>query len=68
MTFLPQPSPHRSFRYHDSRKLCSTLPIQEHFLEVPQEIKVGATLNVSASQAAGTYTNASGLFVTVNYN
>ncbi|MBK7031664.1 MAG: DUF4402 domain-containing protein [Bacteroidales bacterium] len=33
-----------------------------------QEIKVGATLNVSASQAAGTYTNASGLFVTVNYN
>jgi hypothetical protein len=33
-----------------------------------QEIKVGATLNVSAAQAAGTYTNASGLFVTVNYN
>jgi hypothetical protein len=33
-----------------------------------QEIKVGATLNVGAAQAAGTYTNASGLFVTVNYN
>jgi hypothetical protein len=33
-----------------------------------QEVKVGATLNVSAAQAAGTYTNESGLFVTVNYN
>jgi hypothetical protein len=33
-----------------------------------QEIKVGATLNVGAAQSAGTYTNASGLFVTVNYN
>jgi len=33
-----------------------------------QEVKVGATLNVAAAQAAGTYTNASGLFVTVNYN
>jgi hypothetical protein len=33
-----------------------------------QEIKVGATLNVAAAQAKGTYTNASGLFVTVNYN
>ena len=33
-----------------------------------QEVKVGATLNVSAAQAAGTYTNAAGLFVTVNYN
>ena len=33
-----------------------------------QQVKVGATLNVSAAQAAGTYTNASGLFVTVNYN
>jgi hypothetical protein len=33
-----------------------------------QEIKVGATLNVGAAQPAGTYTNQSGLFVTVNYN
>jgi hypothetical protein len=33
-----------------------------------QEIKVGATLNVGAAQAAGTYSNESGLFVTVNYN
>ena len=33
-----------------------------------QQIKVGATLNVAAAQAAGSYTNASGLFVTVNYN
>jgi len=33
-----------------------------------QEVKVGATLNVAAAQAAGTYTNASDLFVTVNYN
>jgi hypothetical protein len=33
-----------------------------------QVVKVGATLNVGAAQAAGTYTNASGLFVTVNYN
>ena len=31
-------------------------------------IKVKATLNVGAGQVAGTYTNASGLFVTVNYN
>jgi hypothetical protein len=31
-------------------------------------IKVKATLNVGAGQASGTYTNASGLFVTVNYN
>lgn len=31
-------------------------------------IKVKATLNVSAGQVAGTYTNASDLFVTVNYN
>ncbi len=31
-------------------------------------IKVGATLNVDAAQPAGTYTNANGLFVTVNYN
>ena len=33
-----------------------------------KNIKVKATLNVGAGQAAGTYTNASGLFVTVNYN
>ena len=33
-----------------------------------QEVKVGATLNVGAAQPAGTYTNESGLFVTVNYN
>jgi len=33
-----------------------------------QEIKVGATLNVGAAQPAGTYTNESDLFVTVNYN
>jgi len=35
------------------------------------DIYVGATLNVAANQAAGTYTKAgdmSGLFVTVNYN
>jgi hypothetical protein len=31
-------------------------------------VKVKATLNVGVGQAAGTYTNASGLFVTVNYN
>ena len=33
-----------------------------------QTLNVGATLNVSAAQAAGTYTNASGVAVTVNYN
>ena len=33
-----------------------------------QVIKVGATLNVGAAQTAGIYTNAAGLFVTVNYN
>jgi hypothetical protein len=33
-----------------------------------QEILVGATLNVGASQASGTYTNAADLAVTVNYN
>lgn len=31
-------------------------------------IKVKATLNVGVGQPAGTYTNASDLFVTVNYN
>ena len=31
-------------------------------------IKVKATLNVGAGQVAGTYSNASDLFVTVNYN
>lgn len=31
-------------------------------------VKVKATLNVGVAQTAGTYTNASGLFVTVNYN
>src|SRR5882762_5143702 len=31
-------------------------------------IKVKATLNVPANAVAGVYTNASGLFVTVNYN
>ena len=33
-----------------------------------QTINVGATLNVLASQTAGTYTNATGFNVTVNYN
>ena len=33
-----------------------------------QDLKVGATLNVTAAQASGTYTNASGVPVTVNYN
>ena len=33
-----------------------------------QDLKVGATLNVSAAQAAGLYTNATGVPVTVNYN
>lgn len=33
-----------------------------------QVLTVGATLHVGVSQAAGTYTNASGLSVTVNYN
>ena len=33
-----------------------------------QDLKVGATLVVTAAQAAGTYTNASGVPVTVNYN
>jgi len=31
-------------------------------------LTVGATLNVSAAQVAGTYTNATGFPVTVNYN
>ena len=31
-------------------------------------VTVGATLNVAAGQAAGTYTNVSGFSVTVNYN
>jgi Domain of unknown function (DUF4402) len=33
-----------------------------------QTLTVGATLNVSAAQAAGSYTNATGVPVTVNYN
>ena len=33
-----------------------------------QTLNVGATLNVSAAQAAGAYTNATGVPVTVNYN
>lgn len=33
-----------------------------------QTITVGATLNVAGSQVAGTYTNAVGFAVTVNYN
>ena len=33
-----------------------------------QTLLVGATLNVSAAQAAGVYTNATGVAVTVNYN
>ena len=33
-----------------------------------QTLLVGATLNVGVSQAAGTYTNATGFDVTVNYN
>ncbi|NQU85836.1 MAG: DUF4402 domain-containing protein [Mariniphaga sp.] len=33
-----------------------------------QTLSVGATLNVSASQVAGTYTNGTGFTVTVNYN
>jgi len=33
-----------------------------------QDLKVGATLNVSAAQAAGTYTNSTAVPVTVNYN
>lgn len=33
-----------------------------------KQIKVKATLNVPANSVAGSYTNASGLFVTVNYN
>ena len=33
-----------------------------------QTLTVGATLNVAAGQAAGTYTNAAGVPVTVNYN
>jgi len=33
-----------------------------------QTIDVGATLNVGASQAAGTYTNGTGFDVSVNYN
>jgi len=33
-----------------------------------KDIKVGATLNLPANAVAGTYTNASDLFVTVNYN
>jgi len=33
-----------------------------------QDLKVGATLNVSAAQAAGLYTNSTAVPVTVNYN
>jgi len=33
-----------------------------------QTLQVGATLNVAAAQVAGTYTNATGFDVTVNYN
>ena len=33
-----------------------------------QTLTVGATLNVTAGQAAGVYTNATGVPVTVNYN
>jgi hypothetical protein len=33
-----------------------------------QNITVGATLNVSAAQSPGTYTNGAGVPVTVNYN
>ncbi len=33
-----------------------------------QDLKVGGTLNVTAAQAAGTYTNSTGVPVTVNYN
>jgi len=33
-----------------------------------QTLDVGATLNVTAAQPAGTYTNATGFDVTVNYN
>ena len=33
-----------------------------------QTVYVGGTLNVSAAQPAGVYTNATGLTVTVNYN
>ena len=33
-----------------------------------QTLLVGATLNIGAAQAAGTYTNATDLEVTVNYN
>ena len=33
-----------------------------------QTLNVGATLNVAAAQAAGSYTNATGVPVTVNYN
>ncbi len=33
-----------------------------------QTLDVGATLNVDAGQSAGTYTNATGFDVTVNYN
>ena len=33
-----------------------------------QVLRVGATLNVTGGQAAGTYTNAGGFTVTVNYN
>jgi hypothetical protein len=33
-----------------------------------ETLSVGATLNIASGQAAGTYTNASDLTVTVNYN
>ncbi len=33
-----------------------------------QTLTVGATLNVAAAQASGTYTNSTGVPVTVNYN
>ncbi len=33
-----------------------------------QTLNVGATLNVTAAQASGTYTNSTGVPVTVNYN
>src|SRR5580700_7395040 len=33
-----------------------------------QDLKIGATLNVTAAQASGTYTNSTAVPVTVNYN
>ncbi|MGZ2369998.1 DUF4402 domain-containing protein [Ancylomarina sp. YFZ004] len=47
---------------------CSIKPAEGKLTAGKQEFKVGATLNVSAAQPAGTYTSETGFTVTVHYN